>query len=296
MSIWQEIKDSYRFGSVLTRLIYINIAVFLILRLIHVFIAITSGPIDENQFNLLWWLSVPSAPDQLIMRPWTIVTYMFVHFQFLHILFNILYLYWFGKLFIQLMGSKKLVPVYMLGGISGAIFYILAINLVPSFYTHFPSNILMGASASTMAIMMAVATYAPNHTLNLMFIGEVRLKYIALVFITIDVLSISTFENTGGILSHLGGVLFGFSYSAMLVKGTDVSSPFNSMGKSIGSLFKPKSKLKVTYKRPLTDFEYNAQKVRKQKELDRILEKIKHSGYDSLSKEEKSVLFEASKE
>ena len=296
MSIWQEIKDSYRHGTVLTRLIYVNIGVFLALRIIHLVLALSTGPIPEEEFSLLYWISVPSNPEALLLKPWTLVTYMFVHFDFFHILFNVLYLYWFGKIFIQLLGGKKLLPVYLMGGIAGAVFYIMAINLVPSFYSYFPSNILMGASASAMAVLIASATYSPNFTLNLMFIGPVRLKYVALVFVILDIISIGTFKNTGGVLSHLGGALMGYIYSSMLLGGKDISQPFSQLSEHTRKIFKPKSKLKVTYKRPLTDLEYNANKVRKQKEVDRILEKIKHSGYESLTKEEKKILFEASQE
>lgn len=296
MSIWQEIKDSYRVGTTLTRLIYINLAVFLFLKILYVIIAIGAGPIGETNFRVLEWISIPSVPSELILKPWTLITYMFVHFKFLHILFNILYLYWFGRIFIQLLGSKRLLPVYIYGGIAGAIVYFIAINYVPSFYSHFPSNILMGASASVMGIMLAAATFSPNFRLNLMFIGEVRLKYIALVFVIIDIISIGNFENTGGTLAHLGGALFGYIYSSLLKKGTDLAKPIDAVITISRTAFKPKSKLKVSYKRPMTDLEYNANKINKQKEVDRILEKIKQSGYDSLSKEEKHILFEASQE
>ncbi|MBN2166388.1 MAG: rhomboid family intramembrane serine protease [Marinilabiliaceae bacterium] len=296
MSIWQEIKNSYRIGSVLTRLIYINLAVFLALQLIYIIVALTSGPGNENNFTLLYWISVPSDPGLLFFKPWTLITYMFVHFKFLHTLINILYLYWFGKIFTEILGQNRILPVYLLGGLAGAFMYIIGINYIPVFYHYFPSNILMGASASVMAILLAAAVYSPNFRLNLMFIGEVRLKYIALVFIIIDVISIGSFENTGGTLAHLGGAMMGYIYATLLTKGKDIAKPIESAIQFSKTSFKPKSKLKVTYKRPMTDMEYNAHKVRRQKEVDRILEKIKQSGYDSLSKEEKKILFEASQE
>ncbi len=299
MTIWREIKDSYKWGSVLTRLIYINIGVFIMLRLIQVVFTLlmTTGPYAENNYPLLQWLSMPSDPMALMLKPWTIVTYMFVHYQFFHILFNVLYLYWFGKLFLEFLNSKRLLIVYFGGGITGGLVYMLAFNLVPSFYHHFPSGILMGASASAMAILFAVASHAPNHRVYLMFLGAVRLKYIALAALLIDLISIPTLDNTGGHLSHLGGALFGYLY-AVAIMGKPVhhnQQPQEWKNPLIG-LFKPKSKLRVTHKRPLTDMEYNAQKVKKQVLVDRILDKIKVSGYDSLSKDEKRILFEASQE
>ncbi|PZX19190.1 membrane associated rhomboid family serine protease [Breznakibacter xylanolyticus] len=297
MTIWQEIKDSYKWGSVLTRLIYINIGVFVLLRLIQAFFTFTTGPYAESSYPLLQWLSMPSNPLSLMVKPWTLVSYMFVHYQFLHVLFNVLYLYWFGKLFLEFLNSRRLLYVYFGGGILGGLVYLLAFNLVPSFYHYFPSGLLMGASASVMAILFAVAAYAPNHRVYLMFFGDVRLKYIALVAVIIDLISIPTLDNTGGHLAHLGGALFGYLYARSMA-GKPVQHRHNApeWKNPLVGLFKPKSKMKVTHRRPLTDMEYNAIKVKRQAEVDRILDKIKMSGYDSLTKDEKKVLFEASQE
>jgi membrane associated rhomboid family serine protease len=297
MSIWNEIKDSYRWGSALTKLIYINLAVFLILTLAPFVLWILSlSPDPRAQMTWLEWISVPSVPEMLATRPWTLLTYMFVHQNFFHILFNILYLHWFGRLFLEFLKPKQLVGVYILGGIGGAIAYLLAYNLIPAFYSHVPSGILLGASASVMAILFAVARYAPNHEIYLMFIGPARLKYIALAAVLIDLISIPTMENTGGHIAHLGGALVGYLFAVSLIGGYDISKPISSITHFTSNLFKKRSKLTVTHKRPLTDMEYNAIKVRRQKEVDRILEKIKVSGYNSLSKDEKQTLFEASQE
>lgn len=300
MSIWQEIKDSYKWGSVLTKLMYINIGVFVLLRLIQTFLTFTSGPYAESNYPLLQWFSVPSDPVSLLVKPWTLLTYMFVHYQFLHIVFNVLYLYWFGKLFLEVLNSRRLLVVYFGGGIAGALAYLLAFNFVPSLYHYFPSGILMGASASVMAILFAVATHAPNYRVYLLFFGQVKLKYIALAALIIDLISIPTLDNTGGHMSHLGGALFGYFY-AQAIGGKPVKNSTNLRGStsfwsSFTNIFKKKSKLKVSHKRPLSDMEYNAQKVKRQAAVDQVLDKIKQSGYDSLSKEEKRILFEASQE
>lgn len=284
MSIIDEIKQSYRQGGALTKLIYINIAVFIVLRLLQSFVP------------LLEWLSVPSMPMVLLFKPWTLLTYMFVHYDFLHILMNMLYLFWFGRIFLEFFNPRQLLGVYLLGGLSGAILYLVAYNFIPVLYQHFPSSILLGASASVMAILFAVARYMPDHRIYLLFFGAVKLKYIALVAFILDLISIPTLENTGGHLAHIGGALFGLLYGGSLAKGKDLTMGFNRFMDNFFSLFSRKPKMTVTHRRPMTDMEYNKKKVDKQREIDRILEKIKTSGYDSLTKDEKKTLFEASKE
>lgn len=294
MSIISEIKDSFRNGSILTRLIYINIAVFLLIRMVQLFMVL-GGNSPGNIGSLISMLAVPSAIEMLLMRFWTPFTYMFVHFDFIHLLFNILYLYWFGKLFMSLITPRLLLKVYVLGGLSGALLYYLGINLIPAFNVN---SEMIGASGSVMAIMMAVAIYRPNHSILLLFFGEVRLKYIALIAIILDLISIPALSNTGGHLAHLGGSAFGLVFGLMLLKGQISIGLLTNVTKSKSGwqFWQKKSNMNVSHKRPLTDLEYNAIKVRRQNEVDRILEKIKTSGYESLSESEKKTLFEASKD
>lgn len=297
MSILNEIRYSYKQGSVLTKLIYINLTVFLLIRLLP-FVLWVFGALESPQqgASMLQYVSVPSAPSDLLLKPWTLLSYMFVHYDFLHILFNMLCLFWFGRLFLDFMKPSQLLGVYIYGGLGGALAYLVSFNLVPVFISFAPSSILLGASASALAILFAVAAYSPNHQIYLMFIGPARLKYIALVYLLIDLVGMTTMENTGGHLAHLGGALVGYLYVASLRKGNDWAKPFGSKTGFKFNIFKKRAKMKVTHKRPLTDMEYNINKARRQQEVDRILEKIKRSGYDSLTKEEKKVLFEASQE
>jgi hypothetical protein len=206
-----------------------------------------------------------------------------------------LYLYWFGRIFLEFLNPRQLLGVYFLGGFSGVVFYLLSYNLIPVLQQHVPYALLMGASGSVMAILFTIARYAPNHKIYLMFFGAVQLKYVALVALILDLISITALSNTGGHLTHLGGAAFGYIYGGQISSGKDVTLGFNRMMDSLANIFKSKSKLKVTHKRAMTDMEFNARKVNKQKEVDRILDKIKVSGYDSLSKEEKQTLFDASK-
>jgi hypothetical protein len=208
-----------------------------------------------------------------------------------------LYLYWFGKIFLQYFNPRQLLGVYFMGGLAGALLYIVSYNFFPALYQFVPSAIMLGASASVMAILFAVARYAPNFRVHLIFLGPVKLIHIALVLFAIDLISIPSMQNTGGHLAHIGGALFGLFYTSQYRKGKDLTLRFNRLMDSFVSLFSSRSKMKVTHsrtRRPMSDMEYNASKRRRQKDIDRILDKIKASGYDSLTKQEKEDLFNAS--
>ncbi|MCK5169829.1 MAG: rhomboid family intramembrane serine protease, partial [Bacteroidales bacterium] len=248
----------------------------------------------NQTFSLVNWLAVPADFNNLIFKPWTVFTYMFLHQEFLHILFNMLWLYWFGQIFLRYFDEKKLLSVYLVGGIAGAILFILSFNLLPIFEKVLPMSFALGASASVIAIVIATSAYAPNHKINLMFFGPVELKYIAIVTIVIDILSIAS-SNAGGHIAHLGGALFGYLYISQMKKGKNITKGFDRFMDKVFSLFKPKQKFKVTYKRPVNDYEYNKSKATNQEGVDKILDKIAKSGYDSLSKKEKEILFKNSK-
>jgi len=292
MSIVDEIKASFKKGSSLTKLIYINLAVFLAVKLTGVFIDLFQL---NPGFYPVSWLSVTANFSELIFRPWGLFTYMFVHEGFIHILFNLLWLYWFGQIFLNYFSNKKLVSLYILGGLAGAILYIIAFNIFPIYN---PSIPMIGASAAVIAIVVAISFYIPDHLIYLMFIGPVKLKYIALASILIDLLSITS-SNAGGHIAHLGGALFGYIYITQIKRGRNITKGFDRFMDKIFSLFKPRPKIKVSYKNNSNysdmDMQYNQSKAEKQKEIDRILDKIAQSGYDSLTKSEKEMLFKNSK-
>jgi membrane associated rhomboid family serine protease len=292
MNIADEIKDSFKNGTSLTRLIYINVGVFLALHLAIVFLYLFSA--DDKVVSIIEMLAVPSDPVTLLHRPWTIVTYMFLHKDFFHILFNIAWLYWFGKIFLSYMSEKHLLNVYLLGGISGALLFILAYNFVPVLNAQAPNSIAMGASAAVMAIVIAAATYAPDHKLQLVFIGPVKIIWLALIgFILSSLVDFSM--NTGGKIAHIGGALFGYVFVLQYKKGKDITRWFTRIMDGLFSLLKPRKKMRVTHKNPSNDYEYNAVQKAKQKNIDAILDKISKSGYDSLTKEEKETLFKMGK-
>lgn len=292
MDIVGDIKRTFKEGSVLTRLIYINIGVFLVLKIIGVFFYLVGQPM-----LLAEYLSVPSATEGLLQRPWTPITYMFLHTGFLHLLFNVLGLYWFGQLFLYHFEGSKLLSVYLLGGLMGAAFYILSYNIFPAFDSIY--GLLLGASASVFALLVALAVYDPNREIHLFFIGRFPLKYVAGFYVLLSVISISS-SNPGGNIAHLGGAFWGWFYIYQLRKGNDMGAGLvrfiDRLGEIFKNLLKPRSNMKVSYKKPpRDDREYKRQQNVKQDEINRILDKIGKSGYDSLTKQEKELLFRQGK-
>lgn len=290
MSIGQEIKESFKQGSTHTKLIYINLGVFIAVNLVKV-IMMFGGNVAA--FSLLPWLQLPSDPIGLAVRPWTLVTYMFTHEQILHILFNLLVFYWFGIIFLQFFSQKQLLSTYLWGGIAGGVLYLIAYNTLPVFTEMRYDSALIGASASIMAIVFATAVYAPNYTVYLVFFGPVKLKYIALGYVIIDILSIAG-TNAGGHIAHIGGAAAGYLIAQIMKQGKGSNLGFGWV-ENIFNIFSPrKTKMKIVHKRPLTDFEYNQIKAENHKHIDKILDKINKSGYASLTKEEREELFKMS--
>ncbi|MCF6242474.1 MAG: rhomboid family intramembrane serine protease [Bacteroidales bacterium] len=294
--MFEEIKRMYYSGNIIIRLIFINVAVFLIINIIGLFSFLFTGAGTES-LGLINWLAVPADLGKLLYRPWTLITYAFLHYDFLHILFNMLWLYWFGKIFLEFLSSKQLLSLYLLGGISGAALYILAYNVFPAFSQAVPYSYALGASAAVYAVVIAIAAFVPDYSIILMFIGRVQIKYIAIFVVVLDLLSISG-GNAGGHIAHLGGALFGFLFATQIRSGSDITAWFGKLTNDIAAWFKSKPKMRVTENKfknkPTADIKYNQQKAADQEVIDKILEKISKSGYNSLSKKEKEILFKMS--
>jgi membrane associated rhomboid family serine protease len=291
MGIWDEIKLTFRNGSNLTRLIYINIAVFVLITIVAVIGFLLNN--QEISGKALDLFSVPASFHVLLSRPWTLITYMFTHKDIWHILFNMLWLYLFGRIFLEYLDERKLAAVYLLGGISGALVYILAFNFFPAFKGVVADSVAIGASASVMAIVIAIAAYVPDYTVQLFIFGRIKIKYLALgIFILTSIMDFSV--NSGGKLAHIGGAFFGYFYIINLKHGHDIGKGFNRIIDFFVTLFRPRKKLKVTHKKVATEYEYNKIKVEHQKLINNILEKISKGGYDCLTKEEKETLFKES--
>ena len=304
-TIWDDIKWQFKFGSDLIRLILINICVFIAINLVYLILFLIQ---KQGSFELTDWLSLHSSPLRLLHHPWGIITYMFVHEGFWHILWNMLGLYWFGQILQDMIGKPKIVPLYLFGGIFGGLLYILAYNVLPVFSNVLGTATCIGASASVMAIVLAAATIAPDYELILFLIGPVKIKWIAFVYLVLDLINIQN-GNAGGHITHLGGALFGFIFIKQLQNGNDLSRPYYAVLDFFSTLFKKKSKLKVEYKKEYAAA-YASKKqqhkqasasnqtevINKQEKLDAILDKINRSSYESLSKEEKDFLFKISQE
>jgi membrane associated rhomboid family serine protease len=291
MGIWEDIKKTFHNGSNLTRLIYINIGVFILITLAAIAGFLIASPvISDKAIDLL---AVPSAMQKLITRPWTLITYMFLHKDIWHILFNMLWLYWFGSIFLQYLDQRKLVSVYILGGIGGAVLYILSFNVFPAFSGLVSESVAIGASASVMAVVIAIAAYVPDYTINMLLLGRVKIKYMALaIFVLTSFMDFSV--NSGGKLAHIGGAIFGYLYTMNIRQGRDIGRGINKAIDIIVTAFRPRKKMKVTYKKPVTDYDYNSIKAEHQAKINTILDKISKGGYDSLTKEEKETLFRES--
>jgi membrane associated rhomboid family serine protease len=288
--IFTNLKRTFQSGNILSKLIYINVGLFILIRLASVLFML----FNVQGVPFLQYLQLPASPELLLFRPWTLFTYMFTHFDFLHILFNMLWLYWFGGLFLNFFSERQLGGLYILGGLAGAVLFVLAYNIFPYFQNVVSFSYLMGASASVMAIVFAVSFYRKDLEINLFLIGRIKLIYLAIFTLVIDLLAMTS-DNAGGHIAHIGGALFGMWFASRIRNGKDLTAPMNRLIDWFVNLGKRKPKMRVTYKRSETDYEYNARKHQESVDLDTILDKLKRSGYESLSAEEKKRLFDASK-
>lgn len=285
----------------LWKLIVVNVAVFLTVRVLGIVASI--GGWDIN--SVVDQLAMPSYLPMLAERPWTAVTYMFTHYDVFHILFNMLALYWFGQLMLYRCTPRQLTALYVYGGVAGAALYLLAAQAFPAV-----SGFLLGASASVMAIMVAIAILMPDFEIGLMFIGRVKLKWVAVGAVVIFALGLVG-NNAGGHVAHIGGMAVGAVFGLMLNRGVDITAPFNRLidkavnlfgrvkapsgGAAFGSSRGKSAKNKFGKKRPRRHAAASAQsQADDRRDLDLILDKIKRSGYSSLTADEKKRLFEVS--
>lgn len=317
---WERFQDVFRRpNNAVIQLIVINVAVFVVIDvLIRTIMGLANAP--EIYGTIKEWLVLPAwmidsieGQPFILRQIWSPITYMFLHGDFLHLLFNMLFLYWFGMFVQNYLGSDKVVSIYVLGGLAGGLAYILLYNFVPLFEGQ--RAILLGASGAVFAIVAAAATYLPNTSVHLMFLGPVKLKYIALFYVVLFVYRLSG-NNAGGEAAHLGGALLGYLYIRQYQKGRDIGLWVTKTLAWIKNIFKPKPKIRVTYRNTDSSSRSQSSRPRKsafrastttspastegkdntsQAEIDAILDKISAKGYESLSKEEKQKLFNASK-
>lgn len=290
-----ELKNNFRRGNISLQLIYINVGIFVVTTLISVFLML----FNWDATFWLQYLELPAWLPLFLKQPWSLVTYMFLHAGALHLLFNMLWLYWFGQLFLSFYSSRHFRGLYILGGLCGGLLYMLAYNVFPYFSNYLYGSFLLGASASVLAIVVATAVRSPEYRVNFMFVGAVRLKYVALFVVLTDLLFVTS-GNGGGHIAHLGGALAGWWFARSLQKGTDITGWINKVFDALSGGIKlkrpaKKPKMKVEKGGRTADYDFNARKKQQSEEIDRILDKLKKSGYSSLTTEEKKRLFDASK-
>ncbi|WP_154852650.1 rhomboid family intramembrane serine protease [Cyclobacterium xiamenense] len=299
---WYHIRHAFDHkDNGLYKIIAINLIAFLVLMVLRVFLTI--GGAEELYRSIVSVFMMPASLPRFVTQPWTLLTYMFFHEGFFHIIFNLLFLYWFGLLVQEYLGSRKLVNLYILGGIAGGLLYMVLYNIAPYFSDRVDGALMLGASAGVYAIVVAAATLRPDTQFHLLLLGPVKIKYIAIFYVLIAFAN-SAGSNAGGELAHLGGAALGYLYILQLQKGVDMGKPVQAVGLFFEKLFSQKPKVKVTYRRgsdnvktkggtaPVNSGSSGSKST--QEEIDRILDKIAEKGYDNLSKEEKRKLFDFS--
>ena len=290
-----DLSYKFKMANIVVKLIVINVVVWLGLMLLEW--ALNMGPV------LTRWLSLPTDLGRLLIQPWSLLSYAFLHAGFFHIFWNMLILYWFGQIVLNLFTEKRFLTVYLLGALAGGVLYVLAYNLFPVLITS--SAYLVGASAAVRAVMIFIATYSPNTEVRIIFFN-VKLWHIGVFVVLMDLIQLPTSGNAGGLLAHLGGALFGFVYATQLAKGNDIGAWWERLADTFVGWFKSKpkqpkkAKMKTVYKNESrTNSGYATSRMSRseqQKRIDTILDKISKSGYESLSKEDKDFLFKAGKE
>lgn len=328
-SIWDDVRREFSFGNMINRIIIVNVAVYLLVNIVFVVLQIANGwPSPAHPFykSFVHFFSISSGWKHMLTHPWALITHMFLHEGIWHLAGNMLFLFWFGRIFGDLLGDRRVLPLYIAGGLAGFVAYFIGLNLIN---TPGGSAFGLGASGAVACILTAAGSFAPEYGIRLIFLGTVRLKWIVFVAVVVQIISLGSLGNIGGTIAHIGGITFGFLYVFYLRRGTDLTRPVD---KSISwiqdtwdGLQKPSKDHKqagpraayrsgrpvqgsatTTKKRPSfmrkaggTGKKPDNKKARQpklnhQEELDRILDKIKDKGYSSLTKEEKDFLFRAS--
>ncbi|KAA9332302.1 rhomboid family intramembrane serine protease [Hymenobacter busanensis] len=298
MSIIADIKTAFsRRDNALNQLLLINVLVFAVLVVLEALLFLSGG--NSVYAVLMRQLELPADLPGLLRHPWTLLTYAFTHVKFFHILFNMLNLYWFGMLLREYLGDRRLVSLYILGALAGAVLFLLSYNLLPVLRPQMMAGISMiGASASVTAIIVGAATLLPDYTFNLFLFGPVRIKYIAAAVVLISIAGISG-TNAGGQIAHIGGAIIGFLFVKQLQAGRDLGRPILAVGDWVSGLLHGRPRLRVSHRNtpaPAASGKRAPLVQPEQNEIDLILDKISRSGYESLSKDEKQKLFKASQQ
>ena len=294
-----DIKYQYKYGGTTIRLLFINVIIFLAIRIVEVFTNLGGMPQNWFRYNIVDPVfGMPTEFSSFITRPWTLVTSIFTHYSLFHLLFNMIFLYFAGRMFTQLFNQSRLIYTYILGGVFGGILEIVAHGLFPMLQTS--NNIVIGASGSIMAIFIAIAFYRPNIKVNFFGIFPVRIIVLAVVFILMDLLDLGKSDGTAH-FAHLGGAILGMMSIQNLQGDTNLISRFQRLMKRFPRIKFTSTSKKMKVKKGgrqnvmKSDEEYNLNSKLEQERIDEILDKISKSGYESLTKKEKEFLFNKSK-
>lgn len=304
-SIVDDVREQFRLGNMVTRIIIVNAAFFILINLVNLFFTLTTGFEPGSQFQkIIKYVFLHQDLVFDLKHPWVIISYMFVHIGLFHILWNMLLLCWFGRIVGDFIGDHRILPIYLMAGIMGGLVYLITAPLI------YPGggSTVHGASGAVMGIIVVAGMIAPDYIMRLLFIGDVKLKYIVMTLVFIDLLAIANMSNVGGHFAHIGGMLFGIFYIKLLKEGNDLAIPVNRLIEWFRSLFrenpgkhapKPGKKQRKVFVRYRNEKGGSAPRDHEpedfQDRIDAILDKIKANGYDSLTDEEKEFLFRASK-
>lgn len=295
-SIWNDVSNTFKRKNVVPQLILLNVIAYIVMNrsgfsLTHLVCRIFGW----NAGAVVDFFSLPDSLYGLALQPWSILTYGFLHDGFFHILFNMIFLYIMGNLVQEFLGSRKLITVFIAGILVSGFFEVMALSGLEWWYGYHSFGFTVGASGGVMAVLAAAATLLPDYEIQVL-LWPVRLKYIFIAYFILDVLSLASASNWGGHVAHIGGALFGYLY----IKDMYNKARIDTLVDKIAGLFKPKPKLKVTYRNPTSKTQAAPSKQRgykpTQQEIDAILDKISQSGYDSLTRHEKDILFAVSNE
>ena len=291
-TIADQIKEQFKLGDNLTKLIYVNVGVYIVMLVLGMISFLITGKAFTFENYILPWLALPSDPFLFITRPWTLFTYMFLHDGFWHLLMNMLVLFFSGRIFLEYLGDRRLLTVFLYGGIAGGMLFFVMYNISPAFTAAVP---MVGASAGVVAVLVAAATYLPNMPVRLFFVLEVKLWMVA-AFAVLTYVAGVTGANSGGHLAHLGGAALGYFFVIQLRKGNDWSIGLYKFFNTVEAWFEAKPKMKTVYNsRSQSSTTSSKPSQSEQQKMDAILDKISKSGYEKLTKEEKEFLFKFGK-
>ncbi|MEF3078672.1 rhomboid family intramembrane serine protease [Winogradskyella poriferorum] len=290
MTIVEDLKYRYKNLDVFGKIIAINVIVFIVVAILT----------NLLKLDIVTYFKLPSIFGKFILQPWSLISYGFLHNDFFHLLFNMLFLFYLSRAASNLFRTKMVLNIYLLGIIAGGLAYLAVFNLIHFDFFGPKNSIMVGASAGVSALLMFIAIYMPKSEIRLFNTFNVKWIHIAVFFVVMDVFRLMSGVNQGGYVAHIGGYVLGYVYASQLVKGKDIGKGFERFMDSIASWFKPKSKLKTVHR--TSKKKTYAGKTREefhtyndQKKIDLILDKISKSGYESLTAEEKEFLFKAGK-